>query len=112
VRRSEHVDLGKTKRIHKLLLGGISTVCALLAPELSILTTDDNGFLNHPTAIVKKVAGKRIGVVGLGDFFIHGVAYPFTEFFEQRGIVYYNPAMHRQGTTAIQSNSRVLCRGT
>lgn len=66
-------------------------------PELSILTTDDNGFLNHPTAIVNNAAGKRIGVVGLGDFFIHGAAYPFTEFFEQRGIVYYNPAMHRQG---------------
>ena len=59
------------------------------------LSTDPDGFRNHPRAIAWRSEGRRVNVIGLGDSFVHDAAYRFHDLFGQRGLFYYNMAMHR-----------------
>ena len=59
------------------------------------LSTDSAGFRNHPGAIAALEGDRRVDVIGLGDSFLHDCAYIFHDLFEQRGLFYYNLAMHR-----------------
>lgn len=56
------------------------------------LSTDSNGFRNHPATIMTK---QKITIIGLGDSFIHDASYSFSNYFLKKGIIYYNLAMHR-----------------
>jgi hypothetical protein len=59
------------------------------------LSTDAWGFRNATRAIAWRREGRPVDVVGLGDSFMHDAAYAFHELFGQRGLFYYNLAMHR-----------------
>ncbi len=59
------------------------------------LSTDEVGFRNLPQAIAARNE-RTIDIIGLGDSFVHDAAYVFHEFFWDRGLFYYNMAMHRQ----------------
>lgn len=58
------------------------------------LITDEIGFFNPLLAIEMK-KDKHINIIGLGDSFIYGASFAFFEFFSQKGLFYYNMAMHR-----------------
>ncbi len=60
------------------------------------LSTDANGFINPPQVIEKRQQGEPVQVVGLGDSFMEHAAYYITDFFSERGLNYYNLAIHRQ----------------
>jgi len=64
--------------------------------ELAIVSTDSNGFLNHPEAIASLERGDPIDIIGLGDSFMQGAAYPYAEHFAGAGLSYYNLAIQRQ----------------
>jgi hypothetical protein len=59
------------------------------------LTIDQYGFPNPPAAM-EELKTNTPDIIGLGDSFIHNGAKLFFEFFQKRGIFYYNMAMHRQ----------------
>lgn len=64
--------------------------------EPIVLTTDECGFWNPPDAIDNRLAAKVVDVVGLGDSFIEHAAFAFVEKFREKGLSYYNQAIHRQ----------------
>jgi len=64
--------------------------------ELATLSTDSDGFLNHPHAIANREKGLPMQIVALGDSFMQGTAYPYTEYFGKRRLTYYNLAVQRQ----------------
>lgn len=59
------------------------------------LSTDSNGFRNHPKAISLPEEKRHINIIGLGDSFMHDAAYLFHELFLEHGFFYYNMAMPR-----------------
>ncbi len=59
------------------------------------IATDESGFLNSPQAIERRASGRPVEIIGLGDSFIHNAATVFPDFFWERGLLYYNMAMHR-----------------
>lgn len=59
------------------------------------LSTDEFGFLNHPSAIKKIKKNHTADVIGLGDSFVHDAAYIFYEKFSKKNKSYYNLAMPR-----------------
>ena len=89
-------------------------------PDLGILSTDQHGFLNHPDAIALQQNGGSFDIVGLGDSFIHGAAYPYWDYFKKRSITYLNLAMHRHSppqyniiltSYAVQWNPKLVVYG-
>lgn len=58
------------------------------------ITTDADGFDNHPDAIASQES--PVEIIGLGDSFIDGAARTFYDFFRDRGQRYHSYAMHRQ----------------
>ncbi len=56
------------------------------------LSTDSNGFRNLPAAIFSQ---QSVDIIGLGDSFIHDASYIFYNYFDKKGLFYYNMAMHR-----------------
>ena len=57
------------------------------------IVTDRYGFLNHPRAL--EGDHTSIDIVGVGDSFLHDMTFVLFEFFEERGLSYYNLSMHR-----------------
>ncbi len=64
--------------------------------EFRPLSTDDSGFINHPSAIADRAADEAVDIVGLGDSFIEHASHNFYEFFKSKGLAYYSMAIHRQ----------------
>jgi hypothetical protein len=59
------------------------------------LSTDRLGFRNLPDAMTARAGGRPIDVLGVGDSFMHDASYFLYRFFRERGLLYYNMAMHR-----------------
>ena len=55
------------------------------------LSTDANGFINHPEAIPLDSAD----IIGLGDSFVEHAAHEWFELFREAGYAYHNLAIHR-----------------
>jgi len=89
-----HPMLGFTWR------GGIERSAGVVLKSQDVafepLSTDADGFLNHPEAIAQRKRGEPIDVIGLGDSFIEHGCHAFYERFREAGLFYYNMAIHRQ----------------
>ena len=64
--------------------------------EFPPLSTDAQGFINPPEAILAVEHGIPVDVVGLGDSFMEHGTYIFRTLFKNAGLSYYNHAIHRQ----------------
>ena len=64
--------------------------------EFEPLSTDSQGFINSPDAIVARAAGQPVDIVGLGDSFVEHAAHSFYTLFAAEGFAYYSLAIHRQ----------------
>jgi hypothetical protein len=58
------------------------------------ITTDGEGFFNHPAAI-REMKKRNPDIIGVGDSFMHDGAAVMYNAFAQKGIFYYSMAMHR-----------------
>ncbi len=59
--------------------------------EFLPLSTDANGFINHPDA----ESGRDVDVLGMGDSFIEHAAHYWFEIARARGLDYHSMALHR-----------------
>lgn len=55
------------------------------------LSTDANGFINHPDA----TANRAVDILGIGDSFVEHAAHTWFELAKERGLTYHSIALHR-----------------
>lgn len=64
--------------------------------EFEPLSTDNEGFINHPSAIASRRNGDDINVAGIGDSFMEHGSHEFYSFFQEHGLNFYGFAIHFQ----------------
>lgn len=62
------------------------------------LSTDQWGFINAPEAIAAQTVRGAVDIIGLGDSFMEHAAHAMHASFDERSLLYYSMAIHRQST--------------